>query len=47
MSLLVRWKILRLFIDTMTADNKYFCHYKVIFNQPIQMQLTKKQIPFF
>ena len=43
MSTLVTSKIIRLFVSTLTADDKYsLCNRKNL-SQPIQMQLSKKQ----
>ena len=42
MSPLLRSEILELFVNTLTADDKYFCHYRKKFAQPIQMRLSRK-----
>ena len=41
-SLLVTSEILRLFVNTMTADHKYFRNERKKFLQPVQIQLSKK-----
>ena len=49
-SLLLRCKILRLFVNTFTADDKYSLRNRDYLTQPIQMQLSQKQktfSPFF
>ena len=46
-SVLVRCKILGLFVNTMTADGKHSLLNRDNLMQPIQMQLCKKQKPFF
>ena len=46
MSLLVICEILEHFVDTSTADNKYSSRNSEILLEPIQMQLSKKQINF-
>ena len=46
MSLLVTSKFLGLFINTMTADDKSYCHYIEFLAQPNQMQLCKKSEVF-
>ena len=45
-SLLMICKILRLFVNTMTADDKYFLLNRDNWTQPIQMRLWKKQKKF-
>ena len=45
-SLLVIWKILRLFFNTFTADDKYSLLSRENLMQPIQMQLLQKQEAF-
>ena len=45
-SLLVISKILGMFINTLTADEKYSVPKKDNLTQPIQMQLSKKQNVF-
>ena len=47
MSLLVMSEILRLFINTLTADDSYFVHNKEHLRQLIQMQFSKKQKSFY
>ena len=42
-SLLVICKILRLFFNRLTADDKYYLLNKDNLTQPIQMQLSQKQ----
>ena len=39
-------KILRLFVNTLTVDDKYYLFNKVNLTQPIQMQLSKKEKKF-
>ena len=46
-SLLVICKILRLFLNTFSADDKYSVLNTDTLTQPIQMQLSKKQNNFF
>ena len=46
-SLLVIWKILGLFVNTLTAYNKYSLLKRDNLTQPIQMQLSQKQNNFF
>ena len=45
-SLLVICKILRLFVNTLTGDDKYSLVNRDNLRQPIQMQLHQKQKPF-
>ena len=45
-SLLVIWKILGLFVNTLTTDDKYSVLNTVNSTLPIQMKLSKKQIFF-
>ena len=45
-SLLVIWKILRLFINTFTPGDSYFLLNRGNLRQPIQMQLSRKQKVF-
>ena len=45
-SLLVIWKLLRLFLNTFTADEKYSVLYREHLTHPIHMQLSQKQKPF-
>ena len=42
MSVLLRSEILELSVNTLSADGKYFCHYKKNLVQQIQLQLAKK-----
>ena len=44
--LLLIWKILRLFPNTLSADGKYSLLNRDNFTQPIQMQLSRKQKTF-
>ena len=46
MSLLALCKILRLFVNKVTADDKYSLLNRDNLTQPIQMQLSQKQILF-
>ena len=46
MSLLVISKILGLFVNALTADDKYSLRNSEDLQQPIQMQLFKKKILF-
>ena len=43
MSLLVIYELLGLFVNTLTANNKYFLCNEKSLPQPIQMQLSKKK----
>ena len=45
-SLLATWEILRLFVNTLTADDKYSLLNRDNLTQPIQMQLSQKQKTF-
>ena len=45
-ALLVRCKILRLFVNTLSADEKYSVLNRDSLTQPIQMQLSEKQKTF-
>ena len=45
-SLLVIYKILRLFVNTLTADGKHYLLNRDNLTQPIQMQLSQKQKKF-
>ena len=45
-SLLVIWKILRLVVNTLTADEEYSFLNKNNWRQPIHMQLSQKQKTF-
>ena len=38
---------LGLFVHTLTADDKYYCHHREKFPQGIQMQLSEKASPFY
>ena len=42
-SLLVIYKILRLFVNTLTADDKHYLLNRDNLTQPIQIQLSQKQ----
>ena len=42
-SLLVTWKFLRLFVNTLTADDKYSLLNRRSLTQHIQVQLSQKQ----
>ena len=44
--MLVLWKILRLFVNTLTADDKYCLLYRDNLTQPIQIRLSQKQKTF-
>ena len=46
MSLLVIYKILRLFVNAMTVDDKHYLLPRDNLTQPIQMQLSQKQKKF-
>ena len=46
MSLLVRFEILGLFVNTLTDDEKYSHHNRQNFWQPIEVQLSKKPKTF-
>ena len=46
MSLLVIAKILRMFVNTLTADEKYSLLNNDNLRQPIQMKLSQKQKSF-
>ena len=46
MSLLVIYKILRLFVNAMTVDDKHYLLTRDNLTQPIQMQLSQKQKKF-
>ena len=41
------WKILGLFFNTLTADDKHSLLSRDNLTQPIQMQLSKKQRAFY
>ena len=45
-SVLVIWKILRLFVNTLTANDKYSLLNRENLTKPIQMQLSQKQKTF-
>ena len=45
-SLLVIYKILRLFVKILTADDKHYLLHRDKLTQPIQMQLSQKQKTF-
>ena len=45
-SLLCIWEILRLFVNTLTADDKYSLLKRDKLTQAIQMQLSKKKNTF-
>ena len=47
MSLLVISEILGLFVNTLTADDKYSCRNSENLRQPIQVQLSNKDETFF
>ena len=47
MSALVRSEIFRLFVNTLTPDDKYSRHYMTIFWQQLQRPLSRKGIAFF
>ena len=44
--MLVLWKILRLFVSTLTDDDKYCLLYRDNLTQPIQIPLSQKQKTF-
>ena len=44
--MLVLWKILKLFVDTLTEDDKYFLLYRDNLMQPIQILLSQKKTLF-
>ena len=46
MSMLVLWKILKLFLNTLTDDDKYCLLYRDNLTQPIQILLSQKQQTF-
>ena len=46
MSLFVTWKILTLFVNTLTADEKYYLLSRHNLMQPIQMHLSQTQKTF-
>ena len=45
-ALLVIYKILRLFVNTLTADDKHYLLNRDNLTQPIQMQISQKQKTF-
>ena len=45
-STLLRSKILGLFVNTLSVNNKSYCHYRENFAQSIQIQLSKKPETF-
>ena len=47
MSALVRCEIFRLFVNTLTPDDKYSRRYMTIFWQQLQRPLSKKGMAFF
>ena len=47
MSALVRCEIFRLFVNTLTPDDKYSRRYMTIFWQQLQRLLSKKGMAFF
>ena len=44
--MLVLWKMLRLFLNTLTDDDKYCLLYRDNLTQPIQILLSQKQQTF-
>ena len=44
--MLVLWKILWLFVNTLTDDDKYSLLYRDNLTQPIQILLSQKQMNF-
>ena len=44
---MLRFEILALFVNTVTAHGKYACYKRENFPQAIQIQLSKNQICFF
>ena len=44
--MLVLWKILGLFVNTLTDNDKYCLHYRDNLTQPIQILLSQKQETF-
>ena len=44
--MLVLWNILRLFVKTLTDDDKYSVLYRDSLTEPIQILLSQKQKPF-
>ena len=47
MSALVTSEIFRLFVNTLTPDDKYSCRYMQIFWQQLQTPLSQKGMAFF
>ena len=47
MSLLVQWKILKQFVNTLTVDDKYSLLNKDNLTQPMQILFSQKQNSFF
>ena len=45
--MLVLWKILGLFVNTLTGDDKYCLLYRDNWKEPIQIILSEKQKTFF
>ena len=45
--MLVLWKVLGLFVNTLTDDDKYCLHYRENLTQPIQIPLSEKQKTFY
>ena len=45
--MLVQWKILRLFVNTLTDDDKYSLLYKDNLTEPIHIRLSEKKKDFF
>ena len=45
--MLVLWKILRLFVNTLTDNDKYCLLYRDNLTQPIQILLSQKRKTFF
>ena len=46
-SVLVRHKALKLFVNTLSADDKYSLLKRDNLTKPIRMQLSQKQKPFY
>ena len=44
--MLVLWKILRPFVNTLSEDDKYCLFYRDNLTQPIQILLSQKQMSF-
>ena len=44
--MLVQWKIFRLFVNTLTEDDKYSLLYRDNLTQPIQILLSQKEKTF-